>query len=178
TTTTIAATATIAPTTTPVTSTSTGSTTTSLPVAPTTTLIPPPPGITFTFTNDPSTPEASVGDTVDYSYCGTNTSDVELEVLRVDDSRFGILEVPDAATIVRPGETLCNSDLGLPVTYTVPPADSGTTIVNDAVVTVRPVGVDAQSFEAADEAQVVVPAGVAPSSTTLSAVTPTTSETQ
>jgi hypothetical protein len=125
-------------------------------LAPTTTLIPPPPGISFTFTNDPSVPVAAVGHTVQYSYCGENTSDVDLEVVRVDDDRFGVLEVPAASTIVSPGETLCNTDLGLPVSYVVEPSDAGTTIVNNAVVTVRTTGVDAQAFQAADPAEVEI----------------------
>ena len=124
--------------------------------ASTTTLIPPPPGISFTFTNDPSVPVARVGETVQYSYCGENTSDVDLEVVRVDDDRFGVLEVPEASTIVSPGETLCNTDLGLPVSYVVEPSDAGKTIVNNAVVTVRTTGVDAQAFQAADPAEVEV----------------------
>ena len=112
----------------------------------------------FTFTNDPSVPVAAVGETVEYSYCGENTSDVDLEVVRVDDDRFGVLEVPEASTIVSPGETLCNTDLGLPVSYVVEPSDAGKTIVNNAVVTVRTTGVDAQAFQAADPAEVEIPA--------------------
>jgi hypothetical protein len=38
---------------------------------------------------------------------------------------------------VSPGETLCITDLGLPVDHVVAPSDAGTTIVNNAVVTVR-----------------------------------------
>jgi LPXTG-motif cell wall-anchored protein len=136
----------------------------------TTTLAPPPPGITFTFTNDPSVPVVAVGDTVDYSYCGENTSDVDLEVVRVVDDRFGVLEVPEEQTIVSPGETVCNTDLGLPVSYEVAPEDAGTTIVNNAVVTVRTVGAEPQAFQAADPAEVrVLAAGeqVEPTTTTL-----------
>jgi hypothetical protein len=123
---------------------------------PTTTLIPPPPGITFTFTNDPSVEVAEVGDTIDYTYCGENTSDVELEVVRVVDDKFGVLEVPDEQTIVEPGETLCSTDLGLPVSYVATEADAGTTIVNNAVVTVRTVGAEPQAFQAADLAEVEI----------------------
>jgi hypothetical protein len=78
-------------------------------------------------------------------------------VVRVVDDRFGVLEVPEDKTVVAPGETLCNTDLGLPVDYVVQPSDEDTTIVNNAVVTVRTTGVDAQSFEAADSARVDVP---------------------
>ena len=122
----------------------------------TTSLLPPPPDITFTFTNDPSVPTAEVGDTVEYSYCGENTSDVDLEVVRVVDDRYGTLEVPEEETILSPGETLCNTDLGLPVTYVAGPADEGTTIVNNAVVTVRTVGAQPQAFQAADPAEVEI----------------------
>ena len=87
-----------------------------------------------------------------------------------DDDRFGVLEVPEASTIVSPGETLCNTDLGLPVSYVVEPSDAGTTIVNNAVVTVRTTGVDAQAFQAADSAEVEIAAPgqqVEPTTTTL-----------
>ena len=94
----------------------------------------------FTFTNEPSEPIAAVGDTIEYSYCGENTGDVDLEVVRIVDDRFGVLEVPDEQTVVAPGETLCNTDLELPVTYVVEPEDVGTTIVNNAVVTVHEAG--------------------------------------
>jgi hypothetical protein len=99
-----------------------------------------------------------VGETVDYSYCGTNTSDVDLEVLRVVDDRFGVLQVPDVTTVVAPGETLCNDDLGLPVSYEVQPSDAGSTIVNNAVVYVETVGPRPLGFQMADPAEVVVPA--------------------
>ena len=56
----------------------------------------------------------------------------------------------------RPGETLCNTDLGLPVTYVARPADAGTMIVNNAVVTVRTVGAEPQAFQAADPAEVEI----------------------
>ncbi len=53
---------------------------------------------------------------------------------------------------------VCNTDLGLPVSYVVEPSDAGTTIVNNAVVTLRTTGVDAQAFQAADSAQVEIAA--------------------
>jgi hypothetical protein len=153
-------------TTTSTSTTSTSTTSTSVPSAETTstvagstttsTLIPPPPGVTFTFTNDPSVAVAQVGETVEYSYCGQNTSDVDLEVVRVEDDRFGVLEVPDESTILSPGETLCNTDLGLPVSYVVAASDAGKTIVNNAVVTVRTVGAEPQAFQAADPAAVEI----------------------
>ena len=93
---------------------------------------------------------------MEYSYCGENTSEVDLEVVRVVDDRYGTLEVPEEETILSPGETLCNTDLGLPVTYVARPADAGTTIVNNAVVTVRTVGAEPQAFQAADPAEVEI----------------------
>ena len=149
------------------------STTTTTEPGSTTTLTPPPPGITFTFTNDPSVPTAEVGDTVEYSYCGENTSDVDLEVVRVVDDRYGTLEVPEEETILRPGETLCNTDLGLPVNYVARPADAGTTIVNNAVVTVRTVGAEPQAFQAADPAEVEVLAAGEQVEPTTTALPPT-----
>ena len=120
-----------------------------------------PPEIVFTFTNEPSVPVAEVGETVEYFYCGENQSDVALEVLRVVDDRYGVLELPDVETIVQPGQTFCNTDLDLDVTYEVQPDDEGTTIVNNAVVTVRPVG-QPQAFQATDPAEVEVPGELVP----------------
>jgi hypothetical protein len=97
-------------------------------------------------------------------------SDVDLEVVRVVDDRYGTLEVPEEETILSPGETLCTADLGLPVSYTARPADAGTTIVNNAVVTVRTVGARLQAFQATDPAEVeMLAAGqqVEPTTTTL-----------
>ena len=110
----------------------------------------------FTFTNEPSEPIAAVGDTIEYSYCGENTGDVDLEVVRIVDDRFGVLEVPEEQTVVAPGETLCNTDLELPVTYVVEPEDVGTTIVNNAVVTVQRLEDEPATFEATDSAEVEV----------------------
>jgi hypothetical protein len=124
--------------------------------ATTTSLIPPPAGITFTFTNDASVDTAAVGETVEYSYCGESTSDVDLEVVRVVDDRFGVLQVPEEQTLVSPGETLCNTDLGLPVNCVVAPEDAGRTIISNAVVTVRTVRAEPQAFQAADPAEVRV----------------------
>ena len=120
-----------------------------------------PADIVFTFTNDPSVPVAEVGETVGYFYCGENQSDVALEVLSVVDDRYGVLELPQVETIVQPGQRVCNSDIGLDVTYKVQRGDEGTTIVNNAVVTVRPVG-GLQAFQAADPAEVEVPGGLVP----------------
>jgi hypothetical protein len=99
---------------------------------------PEPPPVTFTFTKTASAASAMVGAVISYTYCGQNTSDVPLEVTRLVDDRLGVvIELPDVQTIVQPGDRLCNTDLNQPVTYTVRPADAGTTITNNAVVTVR-----------------------------------------
>jgi hypothetical protein len=74
----------------------------------------------------------------------------------VVDDKFGVLEVPEEETIVEPGETLCSTDLGLPVSYVATEADAGTTVVNNAVVTVRTVGAEPQAFQAADLAEVEI----------------------
>jgi hypothetical protein len=113
-----------------------------------------PEGIVFTFSNDPDVSVAEVGQTVSYSYCGRNDSDVALEVLRVVDDRFGVLELPDVETVVEPGESFCNTDIPVPVTFIAQERDAGTTIVNNAVVTVRTV--DGQTFQAADPAEVEI----------------------
>jgi hypothetical protein len=79
-------------------------------------------------------------------------------VLRVDDDRFGTLELPDESTVVQPGATICNTDveIDLPVTYLVTESDEGTTIINRAFATVQTL--DGELFQATDEAQVDVPA--------------------
>ena len=73
-------------------------------------------------------------------YCGVNDSGEAIEVVRVVDDRFGILEVPEGSTLVAPGEELCITDVGVPVEYEPVESDAGTTLVNNAVVTVRTVG--------------------------------------
>jgi hypothetical protein len=115
-----------------------------------------PDGIVFTFSNDPDVSIAEVGQTVAYSYCGTNESDVPLEVLRVVDDRFGVLELPEVETVVEPGASFCNTDIPVPVTFTAQEADAGTTIVNNAVVTVRTLDAAGQTFQAADPAEVEI----------------------
>ncbi len=63
---------------------------------------------------------------------------------------------------MQPGQTFCNTDLDLTVSYEVQRNDEGTTIVNNAVVTVRPVG-QPQAFQATDPAEVEVPGELVPS---------------
>jgi hypothetical protein len=114
--------------------------------------------VTFTFTKTASTASAAIGDTVDYVYCGQNTSDIPLEVMRLVDDRLGVvIELPGVETVVAPGDTLCNTDLGLPVRYTVTLADAGTAITNHAVVTVRTLEPTPRVFQASATAVVDVP---------------------
>jgi hypothetical protein len=73
-----------------------------------------PDDIAFTFTNEASVAEATSGETIDHDYRGENSSDVDLEVVRVVDDHYGVLELPDEEIVVAPGETICSSDLGVP----------------------------------------------------------------
>ncbi len=115
-----------------------------------------PEDITFTFSNDANVATASVGETVAYTYCSRNTSDVDVEVIQVVDDRHGIVQLPDGGTIVSPGETICNTDLGVAVTHVATSAEEGTSIVNNAVVTVRTVQAEPRQFQATDFAEVEI----------------------
>ena len=94
-----------------------------------------PPDVTFTFTVTPSVTRAAVGDTVEYEYCGQNTSTIPLEVARLVDDRIGV--VLEGGPVVAPGDSVCNTDVGAAVTYVVQESDAGSVIKNNAVVTVR-----------------------------------------
>ena len=83
-----------------------------------------PEDITFTFSNDANVETASISETVAYTYCGTNTSDVDVEVMQVIDDRHGIVQL-DGETIVSPRETVCNTDPGVPVTHLATSAEEG-----------------------------------------------------
>ena len=64
------------------------------------------PPVTFTFTKTPSVTSALVGDIVDYTYCGQNTSEIPLEVVRMVDDRLGVvIELPSVETVVEPGQS-------------------------------------------------------------------------
>jgi LPXTG-motif cell wall-anchored protein len=115
-----------------------------------------PDDIVFAFTNEASVAEATSGETIAYDYCGENTSDVDLEVVQVVDDRYGVLELPAGEYVVAPGETICSSDLGLPVTHVPTAAEEGTTIVNNAVATVRTVEPEPRTFQATDPAEVEI----------------------
>ena len=117
-----------------------------------------PPDVTFTFAKTVSTQTAAIGDVVSYTYCGRNTSDIPLEVVRLVDDRLGVvIALPNVDTVVPPGKTVCNTDLGLPIDYTVAASDLGSTIVNEAVVTVHTQEQPPREFQAAAVAEVRVP---------------------
>ena len=60
--------------------------------------------------------------------------------------------------LVAPGETLCNTDVGLPVTYVVQADDAGALIHNEAIVTVQTQDVQRpRVFQQTADAQVNVP---------------------
>ncbi len=116
-----------------------------------------PADLSFTLTKTASVAEAIVGDTVEYTYCGQNTSTIPLEVLRVVDDRLGVvIEEPSAETVVQPGESVCNTDLGLPASYVVRATDAGSFIDNNAVVTVRTQETEPREFQATASASVGV----------------------
>ncbi len=117
-----------------------------------------PADVSFTFSKTASVAMAAVGDEVEYVYCGRNTSGIPLEVVRLVDDRLGVvIELPDVETVVGPGETLCNTDIGQPISYTVALSDLGTTITNHAVVTVRTQEDPPRVFQASATAGVRVP---------------------
>ena len=100
---------------------------------------------------------AAVGDTVEYEYCGRNTGTSPLEVVRLVDDRLGVvIELPSVQTIVGPGESICNPDIGIIASYKVLPDDAGSVIHNYAVVTVRTQEAEPRQFQVAATAVVVV----------------------
>ena len=114
-----------------------------------------PPDVTFTFHVTPSVTRAIVGQTITYSYCGTNTSTIPLEVMRVVDDRIGL--VAEGGRVVAPGELICNTDIGNTVSYTVRPDDAGKVIHNNAVVTVRTQEDEPRQFQGTATSDVAVP---------------------
>ena len=114
-----------------------------------------PPEVTFTFFTTPSESRAAVGDTVEYLYCGQNTSTIPLEVVRLVDDRLGVLL--GGGVVVDPGESVCNTDVGPPVTYVVQESDAGGVINNNAVVTVRTLEDTPREFQGTASSAVAVP---------------------
>jgi uncharacterized repeat protein (TIGR01451 family) len=88
--------------------------------------------ISVTFTKTPDRTTAAVGDTIVYTYAGTNTGAVALEVELLVDDRLGILIQRPQTIVLQPGETLSE-----PVSYVVQPEDADTLLINSATVTVR-----------------------------------------
>ena len=117
----------------------------------------PPPDVTFTFNVTPSVSTAAVGQTVEYTYCGQNTSTIPLEVVRLVDDRLGVvIELPSVETVVAPGESICNTDVGAPVSYVVQESDAGSVIIGNAVVTVQTQEDEPRPFQATAQSEVVV----------------------
>ena len=100
-------------------------------------------------------PIAAVGQTVEYTYCGTNTSTIPLTVVRLVDDRIGV--VLEGGRVVAPGESLCNTDVGAPASYVVQESDVGSVIINNAVVTVETQEEEPREFQAIAQTEVLVP---------------------
>jgi uncharacterized repeat protein (TIGR01451 family) len=91
-----------------------------------------PPMVDFTFIKTADRPLAGLGDTITYTYSGTNTGDVPLEVTQLVDDRLGVV-ISDPGTIVAPGDSISTE-----VQYTVIAADVAVgAIDNTAVLTAR-----------------------------------------
>ena len=68
--------------------------------------------------------------------------------MRVVDDRLGVvIELPSVQTVVGPGESICNTDIGNIASYTVQPDDAGSVIHNNAVVTVRTQEAEPREFQ-------------------------------
>ena len=114
-----------------------------------------PPDVTFTFSVRPSVTQAAVGDTVEYVYCGQNTSTIPLQVGRIVDDRIGLIY--EGGRVVAPGESVCNTDVGAPFSYVVQESDAGSVIHNNAVVTVQTQEDEPREFQQTATAEVLVP---------------------
>ncbi len=106
-----------------------------------------PPELTFDFSVTPSVSEAAVGDTVEYEYCGTNTSTIPLEIVEFSDDRLGVAfegSVGGGAGRVgvqhrrRPDRS----------SHVVQPTEAGSVIDNNAVVTLRTQEDEPREFQA------------------------------
>jgi hypothetical protein len=128
-----------------------------------------PPAMTLSFTKTADVGSIRAGQTVSYTYAGTNTSTIPLEVLQLVDDRLGVLLEEPQATIVQPGKSLART-----VSYLVRPTDAGTTIENNAVVTVSDPST-ARTAQATAGAAVAVALPAAPEEPVPPTVAPTTS---
>ena len=84
------------------------------------------PDIRITKTADPTS--ANVGDEVTYTYIVTNTGDVTLSNVEVEDDKLGSIDI--GSTTLAPGAVTTGT-----ATYIIQEADAGTTIVNIATAT-------------------------------------------
>ena len=84
-----------------------------------------PDDIVFTFTNEPSVRRRPRARRSRTTTAARTPATSDLEVVRVVDDRYGVLELPAGETVVAPGETICSSDLGLPVTHVPTAAEEG-----------------------------------------------------
>lgn len=116
------------------------------------------PVASFTFTKSASVETAGVGDVITYTYAGTNTGAVDLEVTQLVDDRLGIVIQEPEVTIVPPGGSLTRE---VPYTVTAQDAALGR-IDNAAVVTVLPVGATDSLSAVADASVSVLPDPPAP----------------
>ena len=76
------------------------------------------------------------------------------------DDRIGLIFEGDR--VVAPGESICNTDVGNPVSYTVQPDDAGKVIYNHAVVTLRTQEDEPRQFQGTATSDVAVPLVAAP----------------
>jgi uncharacterized repeat protein (TIGR01451 family) len=104
----------------------------------------PPPQVGFTFTKTAARPVAQIGEVITYTYTGTNTGTVPLQVAQLVDDQLGI--VLHTGRIVQPGQTITTQ-----VQYTATALDaSAGSIHNAAVVTVVPEGTTTELSAVAD----------------------------
>jgi uncharacterized repeat protein (TIGR01451 family)/LPXTG-motif cell wall-anchored protein len=93
-----------------------------------------PPIVDFEFVKSVDRPVAMAGDVLTYTYSGTNTGTVPVELTQLVDDRLGVLITdPTVATIVQPGQSLSRT-----ITYVATAEDASFgSIDNAAVLTAR-----------------------------------------
>ena len=102
----------------------------------------------------PSVSQAQVGDTVEYVYCALNASTIPLAELRLVDDRIGV--VLEGEEPIAPGTSVCNTDVGAPVSYVVQDSDAGSVIQNNAVITAQTQEDQPREFQQTATAHVAV----------------------
>ena len=70
--------------------------------------------------------------------------------------------------VVAPGESVCNTDVGAPVSYVVQESDAGSVIHNNAVVTVQTQEDEPREFQQTAQTEVAGPGGPWPAGAVLS----------